>query len=242
MQPYDDEIDDLGNRKAIWWARQSDRNDIQGTIFAVRHIIAHAEPGETFDGEKFVQQIPLAHFAPIIRTPEDQRKPGNVQNALEQLLMFAGSNFDPTLPYAMYDSPTVQRLITAAALEQYKFVTDILSEPPILSQEQKDEAFEGFFRLCELVEPSETTPEAINKLRSKFHLLLDIDQSKWSYGLKGLVETLYPRLWQRIEGVLEGKPQQIKDQDQVAQAKVQTILDKHLHPLARESWQNFKTV
>lgn len=247
MAPYDDEVVD-GNRMAFWWTRQSDRNDAQGPIMDVRHFITKAEPTEDFDGKEFhaTWENPdddFRHqFTPVMRTPEERatkEKPENAPNVLEHVTMFARSNFNPALPYAKHDNLTLQTRITAAAEEQHEFVTDVVSETPVISKEQRNEAFEKFFQLCQIVEPSEGTPGVIEKFRRKFQLLDEKQQSHWANGFRSLTERLYPRMWQRMNGILEDKPQEIKDIDQ-AGTKVQTVISDHLHPVAREIWRNFE--
>jgi len=247
LKPYDDEVVQ-GERIAYWWTRQSDRMDAQGPIMDVRHILTKAEPTEDFDGREFHKVWESSgddfkhQFSTVLRTAEKRvqlESPESTQNVLEHLTMFARSNFNSALPYAKHDNPLYSNLITAAAEEQAEFVQDALSQNINLTPEKREEAFEAFFKLSNMLEPAKNTPATIGLLRDKFKLLSEEDQSKWAHAFKGLVERLYPRMHLRISKVLENKTRQVSDQDEEAKNRVQGIIDNHLHPLALEIWETF---
>lgn len=239
-QVYEDTIID-GNKVAVLLARQSDRSDILGIPGVIRHSLTKITPTQDLSegGFQEIHEDELEdfkhQFTPTIRTKEYRDSLPSIQekstNVLEHLKMFADSN-DGKTPYSRNDSDYVREVIlNHEALQQYLFITQDVSLTEKFSNDERNEAFERFFTVCQLFEPSKETNELINLFRKRFQLLSTEQQNHWATAFLLLTTKLFDEWY-------SGKKKLIESIPLIGDKKLQTIVT-NLHSIANTYIEEF---
>lgn len=202
--PYDSKVGKNFAKKSVWMTRMTDRFDISGPIFAIRHIISNAEPVNNFVAGKFNLRYDneIDEFK-----KQTQRDSSNIFTLLGFFKMIADTSIiknahtfeDPTditenifIPYRNYLNEFVDTIVNCKTVN--------------FSDEKREEAFEDFYQLCEITEPANDLIWKIESLRGKFKLLSLLDREAWAKGFDLLVNKIYPEWFERVKKNLKKKP------------------------------------
>lgn len=203
-KPYDDTLDQDGNKAGIWLSRWADRLDAQGIQMFIRHAITKAEPTEDYDQEGFHQikedeiEDFIHHFAPTMRTENFTHG----RNTLEHITMFRNSALGKSV-YSQHDTPFFTNdLVKPNAEEQEGFIEEVLRETPVLSEEEINKRLETFYVMCRLVDAGSNIEAVIGLFKRKFQTLPKDQLSHWANGFS-LLPRLYNHMLLRIEGKLQ---------------------------------------
>lgn len=203
-KPYDDALDEGGNKAGIWLSRWADRLDAQGVQMFIRHAITKAEPTEDYDGEGFHQikedeiEDFIHHFAPTMRTENFTHG----RNTLEHMTMFRNSALNKTV-YSQHDTPYfTNELIKPNAQEQEEFIGEVLRETPVLTDEEINQRFETFYEMCRRVDEGSNIEIVIDLFKRKFPSLPKDQLSHWANGFSSLPR-LYDKMLLRVENKLQ---------------------------------------
>lgn len=202
-KPYDDTLDENGNKAGIWLSRWADRLDAQGVQMFIRHAITKAEPTEDYDGEGFHQikeaeiEDFIHHFAPTLRTENFTHG----RNTLEHMTMFRNSALNKSV-YSQHDTPYfTNELVKPNAKEQEEFIGEVLRETPVLSDEEINKRFETFYDMCRRVDKGSNIKTVIDLFKRKFPSLSKDQLSHWANGFS-ILPRLYDQMLLRMESKL----------------------------------------
>lgn len=207
-KPYDDTLDKDGNKAGIWLARWADRLDMQGVQGFIRSAISKAEPTEDYDQEGFHKikenefEDFLYHFNPILRTENFTHG----RNILEHITMFKNSALNKSI-YSEHDTLYfLNELIKPNAKEQDEFIREVLKETPTLSEDELNEKFYTFYKMCRLVDDGSNIEVIINLFMDKFSYVPMDQRSHWANGFSVL-----PRLYDQMLSRMEKKLHEAND-------------------------------
>lgn len=248
------------DKAAIWLTRSADKLDLlQHPIEGVRHMIQKTLPTRDFDHLSGVFHEPdeanqiedfQYQFNPtLFRTKEEREKESDrrkkTPTVLEHLWILADSalygKFDTQNPprekneHNLYDTDYFTSELVLPDLASLKVFTDALREGPKqpMTEKEINEAFEQFYRLCEVIEPAENLPEAIERFKTKFATMSLTDRMHWANGFNILTQQSLAEWYNRLKSHMQKPAPDVSDNE-----KVKKIIGT-IHTEANETLKNF---
>ena len=222
-KPYDANVVN-GNKLGMRDAQTTDRLEIRSAIQIVRHIVSMStQPNDVFINGTFRvadtdQQEDFArHFS------LDQNESTGILQFLQKLVRVEG---EPPNHHTKQDTSEIAGLFIEKEAGLQSFIDAVQADAQPLDKER---VFQGFLRLCGLLEPGSDIDYKMHLLKEKFSHFLPQDlQDHWLMGFQLLTDRLYPQLYYQMQQRIGEIPQAIQTRGKVI-VDIYADLQKRAH-------------